>query len=156
VSGVRLEAGVDGLCDEPRPGAPRKITDEQVEAVVVATLERAPADATHWSTRTMAEHAGVGKDTVARIWRARNLRPWRVDTFKLSNDPQFIDKVRDIVGLYLDPPEKALVLLRRGVHKNLQTLERDIRDWIRRWNDNPRPFTWTKTADEIRTTRRIS
>jgi transposase len=105
-----LEARLDGLSDEPRPGAPRKISDEQVEAVVVATLERNPKDATHWSRASMAAESGLSKSTVGRIWRTFGLKPHQVDTFKLSNDPQFIDKVRDVVGLYLDPPEKALVL----------------------------------------------
>jgi transposase len=272
---------LDGLVDEPRPGAPRKITDAQIEAVVVATLERTPADATHWSRASMAAQSGLSRSTVGRIWKAFGLRPHQVETFKLSTDPQFVDKVRDVVGLYLDPPEKALVLcvdeksqiqaldrsapvlpmmpgmperrthdylrhgittlfaaldvatgevigsihrrhrasefrkflakldtqvpaeldvhlicdnysthkaptvrawldahprfhmhftptysswlnqverwfglltdkqLRRGVHKNLQALERDIRAWIARWNDNPQPFIWTKTADDI-------
>ena len=272
---------LEGLVDEPRPGAPRKITDERVEQVVVATLERTPADATHWSRTSMAAESGLSKSTVGRIWKAFGLKPHQVDTFKLSNDPQFIDKVRDVVGLYLDPPEKALVLcvdeksqiqaldrsapvlpmmpgmperrthdyfrngittlfaaldvasgqiigsihrrhraaefkkflikidkevpadldihlicdnygthkhptvrkwldahprfhmhftptysswlnqverwfglltdqrLRRGVHKTLRALENDIRDWIKTWNDDPKPFTWAKTADEI-------
>jgi transposase len=276
-----LESGLDGLWDEPRPGAPRTITDEQVEAVVVATLERTPADATHWSRAAMAAESGLSRSTVGRIWKTFGLKPHQVERFKLSTDPQFIDKVRDIVGLYLDPPEKALVLcvdekaqiqaldrsapvlpmmpglperrthdyirhgvttlfaaldvatgevigsihrrhraaefkkflltldsrvpaeldvhlicdnysthktpairawldahprfhmhftptysswlnqverwfglltdtqLRRGVHKNLQALERDIRAWIRQWNENPKPFIWTKSADEI-------
>ncbi|MGW3513834.1 IS630 family transposase, partial [Streptomyces sp. NPDC000994] len=276
-----LESRLDGLGDEPRPGAPRKISDEQVEAVVVATLERIPKDATHWSRASMAAESGLSKSTVGRIWRTFGLKPHQVDTFKLSNDPQFIDKVRDIVGLYLDPPEKALVLcvdeksqiqaldrsapvlpmmpgmperrthdyvrhgittlfaaldvatgevigsihrrhraaefkkflakldkevpadldvhlicdnysthkaptvrkwleahprfhmhftptysswlnqverwfglltdkkIRRGVHKNLQALERDIRSWIAKWNKDPKPFVWTKDADEI-------
>jgi transposase len=269
------------LVDEPRPGAPRKVTDEQIEQVVVATLERAPADATHWSRASMAAASGLSKSTVGRIWKAFGLKPHQVDTFKLSNDPQFIDKVRDVVGLYLDPPEKALVLavdeksqiqaldrsapvlpmmpemperrthdyvrhgittlfaaldvasgqvigsvhrrhraaefkkflakidkhvpaeldvhlicdnytthkhptvtkwldahprfhmhftptysswlnqverwfgllteqkLRRGVHKSLRALENDIRAWIKAWNADPKPFTWTKSADEI-------
>jgi transposase len=276
-----LESGLDGLSDEPRPGAPRTISDEQVEAVVVATLERTPANATHWSRAAMAAESGLSRSTVGRIWKTFGLKPHQTETFKLSTDPQFIDKVRDIVGLYLDPPEKALVLcvdeksqiqaldrsapvlpmmpglperrthdyirhgvttlfaaldvatgevigsihrrhraaefkkflttldkqvpadlqvhlicdnysthktpairtwldahprfhmhftptysswlnqverwfglltdtqLRRGVHKNLQALERDIRAWIKQWNQNPKPFTWTKTADEI-------
>ncbi len=276
-----LERRLEGLVDERRPGGPRKITDERIEEVVVATLERTPKDATHWSRASMAAESGLSKSTVGRIWKAFGLKPHQVDTFKLSNDPQFIDKVRDIVGLYLDPPERALVLcvdeksqiqaldrsapvlpmmpgmperrthdyvrhgvttlfaaldvatgevigsihrrhravefkkfltkldkevpshldvhlicdnygthkspavrkwleahprfhmhftptysswlnqverwfglltdqqIRRGVHKNLQSLEKDIRTWIKTWNENPRPFAWTKTADEI-------
>ena len=101
---------LDGLADEPRPGAPRMIGDEQIEAVVVATLERQPADATHWSRASMAKESGLSKSTVGRIWKAFGLKPHLVDTFKISTDPHFIDKVRDVVGLYLDPPEKALVL----------------------------------------------
>jgi transposase len=272
---------LEGLSDEPRPGAPRTITDEQVEAVVVATLEELPKDATHWSRALMAKRSGLSKSTVGRIWKAFGLKPHLTDTFKLSTDPQFIEKVRDVVGLYLDPPERALVLcvdeksqiqaldrsqpvlpmmpgmperrthdyvrngtsslfaaldvatgrvigsvhrrhravefkkflvkldkqvpaelgvhlicdnyathktdtiqrwlaahprfhlhfvptssswlnqverwfselttklLQRGVHKNVQQLEADIRNWIGTWNENPRPFVWTKTADEI-------
>ena len=276
-----LEARLEGLADEPRPGAPRKITDEAVEQLIVATLERQPKGATHWSRASMAAETGLSKSTVGRIWKSFGLKPHQVDTFKISNDPQFVDKVRDVVGLYLDPPEKALVLcvdeksqiqaldrsapvlpmmpgmperrthdyvrhgittlfaaldvatgevygsihrrhraiefkkfltkldntvpadldvhlicdnysthksptvtkwlaahprfhmhftptysswlnqverwfglltdqkLRRGVHRSIQALEKDIREWIADWNDNPRPFNWTKTADEI-------
>ena len=272
---------LDGLVDEPRPGAPRTVTDEQVEQVVAQTLEATPPDATHWSRTSMAEHSGLSKSTVGRIWKAFRLQPHRAETFKLSTDPLFVDKVRDVVGLYLDPPETALVLcvdeksqvqaldrsapvlpmmpgmperrthdyvrngvtslfaaldvasgqvisslhrrhrstefrkflnkidkqvpddldvhliadnyathkteiiqawlaahprfhmhfvptssswlnqverwfselttklLQRGVHKSVQALEADIRSWIKTWNEDPRPFVWTKTADEI-------
>jgi transposase len=272
---------LDGLLDEPRPGAPRTIADEQIEAVIVATLERTPKDATHWSRASMAAETGLSRSTIGRIWKEFRLKPHLVDTFKLSSDPQFIEKVRDVVGLYLDPPERALVLcvdeksqiqaldrsapvlpmmpgmperrthdyarfgvttlfaafdvangqvigslhrrhraiefkkfltkidaqvpaelevhlvcdnlsthktpaiarwlethprfhlhftptssswlnqverwfglltdkqLRRGVHKSLPALEKDIRAWVKTWNENPRPFTWTKTADQI-------
>ena len=101
---------LDGLCDEPRCGAPRKIGDDQIEAIVVKTLEEKPTGATHWSTRDMAKASGVSASSVQRIWRAFSLQPHRTETFKLSTDPQFVEKVRDIVGLYLDPPDKALVI----------------------------------------------
>jgi transposase len=101
---------VDGLLDEPRPGAPRKITDADVERVIRLTLETAPREATHWSTRAMATRSGLSQTAISRIWRAFALQPHRVKTFKLSQDPLFIDKVRDIVGLYLNPPDRALVL----------------------------------------------
>ena len=105
-----LRAGCDGLVDEPRPGAPRTIGDDDVERVVVQTLETIPAGATHWSTRSMAKACGLSAATVSRIWRAFGLKPHRCETFKLSRDPLFIEKVRDIVGLYLHPPERAVVL----------------------------------------------
>ncbi|WP_344124583.1 IS630 family transposase [Streptomyces blastmyceticus] len=272
---------LEGLVDEPRPGAPRTVGDDRVEDVIVRTLESTPQGATHWSTRSMAQATGLSQSTVSRIWRTFGLKPHMVETFKLSNDPQFIDKVRDIVGLYLAPPEHALVLcvdeksqiqaldrsapvlpmmpgmperrthdylrggtttlfaalnvatgevigqlhrrhraaefkkfltridkevpagldvhlicdnyathktpaiqrwlvahprfhmhftptysswlnqverwfalltdqqIRRGAHKNVQNLEHDIRSWIKLWNEQPRPFTWTKTADEV-------
>ncbi len=105
-----LSRGLAGLLDEPRSGAPRQITDDQVEAVVVKTLESTPRDSTHWSTRGMAQASGLSDTSVLRIWRAFGLQPHRTETFKLSNDPQLIEKVRDIVGLYLNPPERALVL----------------------------------------------
>jgi transposase len=101
---------LDGLNDEPRCGAPRKIGDDRIEEIVVKTLETKPEDATHWSTRGMARASGVSTSSVHRIWRAFSLQPHRTETFKLSTDPQFVEKVRDIVGLYLDPPEKALVI----------------------------------------------
>src|SRR5262249_21334052 len=105
-----IQRGLAGPLDEPRCGAPRRISDEQVEAVLTKTLEVLPRDATQWSTRSMAAVSGLSHDTVHEIWRAFGLQPHRSETFKLSNDPQFIEKVRDIVGLYLDPPERALVL----------------------------------------------
>ena len=105
-----LERGLDGLSDEPRPGVPRKITDADVERVIVKTLEEEPKNATHWSTRSMAAATGMSQSAISRMWRAFALAPHRSQTFKLSTDPLFIDKVRDVVGLYLDPPEKALVL----------------------------------------------
>lgn len=100
----------EGLLDEPRPGAPRKISDEDVERVITLTLESTPSNATHWSTRSMAKATGMNQTAISRIWRAFALQPHRSETFKLSSDPLFIEKVRDIVGLYLDPPEKAVVL----------------------------------------------
>jgi transposase len=276
-----VERRLDGLVDEPRPGAPRTVSDEQVEQVVVDTLEKAPVDATHWSRSSMARRSGLSRSTVGRIWKAFRLKPHLSETFKLSKDPLFIDKVRDVVGFYLDPPERAVVLcvdeksqvqaldrsqpvlpmmpgmperrthdyarhgvtslfaaldmatgkvigalhrrhrsieyrkflvtidkavpaelgvhiicdnyathktdiiqkwlaahprftvhfiptgsswlnmverwfgelttklLQRGVHKSVQALEADIRAWIDTWNEDPRPYVWTKTADEI-------
>ena len=272
---------LDGLADEDRPGGPRSVTDEQVEQVIVATLERTPRDATHWSRSSMAAESGLSESTIGRIWRAFGLKPHLVDTFKLSSDPLFIDKVRDVVGLYLNPPERAVVLsvdeksgiqalnrsspllpmvpgtperrsfdyaragttdlfaaldvatglvihslqrrhravefkkflsqidqtvpadldvhlicdnlsthktpaigawlaahprfhlhftptssswlnqverwfglltdkqLRRGVHDSVTALEADLQSWIEQWNQNPQPFTWRRTADEI-------
>lgn len=105
-----VERRLEGLSDEPRPGAPRTITDEHVEAVIVKTLEETPTDATHWSTRSMATATGMSQSAISRIWQAFGLKPHLVEDFKLSTDPQFIDKVRDIVGLYLNPPEAAVVL----------------------------------------------
>ena len=104
------EHRVDGLYDEPRSGAPRQIGDDEVAEVVRQTLEATPRDATHWSLRSMAKAAGFAPSTIYRIWKAFNLQPHRTETFKLSTDPLFVEKVRDIVGLYLSPPERALVL----------------------------------------------
>jgi transposase len=275
------EHRLDGLADEPRPGQPRKITDAQVEEVIVTTLETTPKDATHWSTRSMAREVGLNQSAVQRIWKAFGLQPHRQDSFKLSKDPLFIDKVRDVVGLYLNPPERAVVLcvdeksqiqaldrtapilpmlpgvpqrathdykragtsslyaalditsgkvigklhsrhraiefkkflqtidqevpaeltvhlvldnssthktpaikkwllahprfalhftptssswlnlverwfaelttkkLRRGTHRSVAQLNTDIRAWIQTWNDDPKPYVWTKTADQI-------
>ena len=272
---------LEGLLDEPRPGRPRTITDEQVERVVITTLETKPKNATHWSTRSMAKEAGVTPDAVMRIWHAFGLQPHRQETWKLSKDPQLIEKVHDICGLYLNPPERAVVLcvdeksqiqaldrtaptlpmlpgtperathdyerngtsslyaalnvgsgevisslhqrhraieflkflktvdatvpahldvhlvldnasshktpkvrrwlaqhprfvlhftptssswinlverwfselttklLRRGAHRSVRQLNSEIRRWIDSWNENPQPFVWTKTADQI-------
>src|SRR6266851_2242490 len=105
-----LKARLEGLYDEPRPGAPRSVTDAQVEQVVVQTLESTPRGETHWSTRGLAKATGLSRMTISRIWHAFGLQPHRTDTFKLSPDPLLIEKVRDIVGLYINPPEHALVL----------------------------------------------
>jgi transposase len=118
-----VERGVDGLLDEPRPGQPRKISDAQIEALLSRTLESKPADATHWSTRSMARVTGLNQTAVSRIWRAFALQPHRSESFKLSRDPLFIDKVRDIVGLYLNPPDRALVLC-VDEKSQIQALER--------------------------------
>jgi transposase len=104
------ERRLEGLLDEPRPGRPRTVTDEQVERIVITTLESTPKDATHWSTRSLAAHLGVSQDSVWRTWQAFCLQPHRQEKFKLSPDPQFIEKVYDICGLYLNPPERAVVL----------------------------------------------
>ena len=105
-----LERRLEGLHDDPRPGAPRQIGDDAVEAVIVKTLEETPRDATHWSTRSMAQATGMSQSAISRIWRAFGLKPHLVESFKLSPDPQFVEKVRDVVGLYVNPPEGALVL----------------------------------------------
>ena len=105
-----LKERIEGLSDEPRPGRPRTLSDEKVAAVIERTLETTPADATHWSLRSMARESGLSHTTVRRIWAAFSVQPHRSETFKLSSDPLFVDKVRDIVGLYLSPPDRALVL----------------------------------------------
>jgi transposase len=117
------EHGADGLLDAPRPGAPRKISDADVERLITLTLETAPDNATHWSTRAMASHAGMSQTAVSRIWRAFGLVPQRSETFKLSTDPLFVDKVRGVVGLYLHPPDHALVLC-ADEKPQIQALER--------------------------------
>lgn len=272
---------LDGLVDEPRPGRPRTVSNQQVEEVITRTLESTPKDATHWSTRSLAAELGLTQSAVHRIWKAFGLQPHRQDSWKLSKDPQFVDKVIDVVGLYLNPPERAVVLcvdeksqiqaldrtapilpmlpgvperathdykrsgtsslyaaldittgkvigklhsrhraiefkkflatidqavpadldvhlvldnssthktpaiqrwllahprfvmhftptssswlnlverwfaelttkkLRRGTHRSVTELNKDIRAWIETWNENPRPYVWTKTADQI-------
>ncbi len=114
---------LDGLPDDPRPGAPRKISDKTVERMVTMTLESTPSDATHWSTRDLAKRIGVSQSTVSRVWRAFNLQPHRVETFRLSNDPLFVEKVRDIVGLYMNPPNHGVVLC-VDEKSQIQALER--------------------------------
>jgi transposase len=276
------ERRLDGLLDEPRPGRPRTVSDDKVEEVVVRALESPPPDGgTHWSTRRMAEVAGVSQATVSRVWRAFGLQPHRVEHWKLSKDPLFVEKVKDVVGLYLDPPERAVVLcvdeksqiqaldrsaptlpmlpgtpqrashdykrngtsslfaaldaasgkvigslharhraiefkkflvtidkqvpagldvhlildnyathktpaikrwlaahprfvlhftptgaswlnlverwfgeltarkIKRGAHRSARELNADIRDWLQHWNEDPKPYVWTKTADQI-------
>ena len=105
-----LKTRLEGIFDEPRPGAPRKVSDDQVERIVIQTLESTPRGQTHWSTRGLAQASGLSRMTISRIWQSFGLQPHRADTFKLSPDPQLIEKVRDIVGLYMNPPEHALVL----------------------------------------------
>jgi transposase len=105
-----VERRLEGLLDEPRAGAPRTVTDEEVDRVVALTLESTPRNATHWSLRSMAQASGMTVSTVGRVWRAFGLQPHRTESFKLSPDPQFVDKVRDIVGLYMNPPDRAVVL----------------------------------------------
>jgi transposase len=177
------ERGLDGLHDEPRPGKPRQITDEDIERVIVKTLEEQPKNATHWSTRSMAAATGMSQTAISRIWRAFGLKPHRTEHFKLSPDPQFIDKVRDIIGLYLNPPEAAVVRwlkrhprftlhftptysswlnlverwfaelttkwLKRSAHRSVRDLVASIRTWATSWNEDPKPYVWHKSADEI-------
>lgn len=118
-----LRDGLDGLADLPRSGAPRRISDDDVDRVLAKTLEEQPPNATQWTTRSMAKATGLSQSSVSRIWRAFSLQPHRVETFRLSNDPLFVDKVRDIVGLYMDPPDKALVLC-VDEKSQIQALER--------------------------------
>ena len=164
-----LHARVDGLFDEPRPGTPRKITDAQVEQVIVRTLESTPRGATPWSTRTMARASGLSNATISRIWRAFGVQPHRTEPVKLSPDPLLVPNVRDIVGLYLHPPEHAVVLcvddkaqiqaldrtapvlpLRPGqVERRTHDYKRHGTTTLSAHHAAPKPFVWTKTADEI-------
>ena len=105
-----LKTRLEGLYDEPRPGAPRKVNDDQIEQVVIQTLESTPRGQTHWSTRELAKATGLSRMTISRIWHAFGLQPHRTENFKLSPDPLLIEKVRDMVGLYMNPPDHALVL----------------------------------------------
>lgn len=116
---------VDGLLDEPRTGAPRLIEDKEIENVIIRTLESTPRGATHWSTRSMAKATGYSHMTISRVWRAFGLQPHRSETFKLSSDPRLIEKVRDVVGLYLNPPEHAVVLC-VDEKSEIQALDRSV------------------------------
>ena len=111
--GRYAKRGIDGLHDEPRPGKPRQIGDEEIERVIVKTLEEQPPNATHWSTRSMAAATGMSQTAISRIWRAFGLKPHQTETFKLSPDPQFIDKVRDIVRALSQPAGGRRCALRR-------------------------------------------
>lgn len=129
-----LKMRLDGLLDAPRTGAPRTIDDAQVDAVIAKTLETQPVNATHWSTRTMARETKLSQTAISRIWRAFGLQPHRQETFKLSTDPLFVEKTRDIVGLYIDPPIKAMVLC-VDEKSQIQALDRTqpIFPWRRAW-----------------------
>ncbi len=118
-----VEQRTEGLYDEPRPGAPRKISDDKIEEVVTKTLESTPRGRTHWSTRSMAKHIGLSHSTIGRVWRAFGLQPHRSESFRLSQDPQLVEKVRDIVGLYMNPPDNAVVLC-VDEKSQIQALER--------------------------------
>src|ERR687889_737077 len=128
-----VERRLEGLYDEPRVGAPRTISDEQVEALIVKTLETTPAGETHWSTRSMAKAAGVSHTMVGRIWRTFRLQPHRTESFKISPDPQLVEKIRDVVGLYVAPPTNAVVFFggREGADPGAATRATDPVDGCR-------------------------
>ncbi len=127
-----LEARLEGLYDEPRPGAPRKVSDAQVEKVIIQTLESTPRGEMHWSTRGLAKATGLSRMTISRIWQAFGLQPHRSETFKLSPDPQLIEKVRDIVGLYMNPPDHALVFC-VDEKSQIQALDRTTQPLLPLW-----------------------
>jgi transposase len=130
---------LDGLYDEPRVGAPRTIADETIEAVIVKTLETPPPGETHWSTRSMAKAAGLSHSTIGRIWRTFRLQPHRVESFKLSPHPQLVDKIRDVVGLYINPPTNAVVFS-VDEKSQIQALARSLRGAQRRHGRGHRPM----------------
>jgi transposase len=140
------EHRLEGLAEAPRPGAPRTIGGAAAERLVALTLEEAPSNATHWSTRSMARRAGMSQTAVSRIWRAFGLRPHRMETFKLSSDPAFVDKVRDLVGLYLAPPERALVLCVDEKPKSRRPRARRRRSPCGRASPSGAPTTTAGTA----------
>ncbi len=142
-----LKARLEGLYDEPRPGAPRKVSDDQVENIVIQTLESTPRGQTQWSTRGLTKASGLSQMTISRIWHAFGLQPHRADTFKLSPDPQLIEKVRDIVGLYMNPPEHALVFC-VDEKSQIQALDRTgIEDQSRhRPTAPPPPVAWVSSV----------
>lgn len=134
-----LQNRAAGLMELPRSGAPRRIHDEKVQQVIEMTLETLPKEATHWSTRKMAERCGLSRQAVSRIWRAFNLQPHRTESFTLSTDPCFVEKVRDVVGLYMDPPNNALILC-VDEKTQVQALERRPWMWPRaKLSDQPNP-----------------
>lgn len=141
-----------GLTDAPRAGRPRSVGDEQVQLIVDKVRQSKPDNATHWSVRQMSRHAGVSPATVQRIWHAFGLKPHLQETFKLSTDPHFVDKVRDVVGLNLVERFFSQISeqwIKRSAHTSVAQLEQSIREYIDRHNEDPKPFVWHKSADTI-------